>query len=168
MTRMFADDTAMVLRDFKRDLPHIHEIFKELAEAAHLQLNYGKCVFIPLFEYDRQQVQDDLQRMAEPMGDMSISSKGKYLGFTIGPSKGDSSWQGALDKATKRVGDWDWAPLGLFFASQVWNTFVASLFGFVAQLERPPVDIKTRLAELLSRAGHGPGSWCSDDDLLHL
>ncbi len=56
MTRMFADDTAMVLRDFKRDLPPIHEIFKELAEAAHLQLNYGKCVFIPLFEYDMQQV----------------------------------------------------------------------------------------------------------------
>ena len=77
MARMFADDTAMVLRDFKRDLPPIHEIFKELAEAAHLQLNYGKCVFIPLFEYDMQQVRDDLQKAAEPMGNMNISSKGK-------------------------------------------------------------------------------------------
>jgi hypothetical protein len=138
MARMFADDTAMVLRNFKRDLPSIHEIFRDLAEAAHLQLNYGKCVFIPLFEHDGQQVREDLRRAAEPLGDMSISSKGTYLGFTIGPSTGDSSWQGALDKATKRVGDWDWAPLGLFFASLGWNTFVASFFGFVAQLERPP------------------------------
>jgi hypothetical protein len=83
-------------------------------------------------------VQEDLRRAAEPLGDMYISSKGKHLGCTLGPSKGDSSWQGALEKATKRVGEWDWAPVGLLFASQVWNTLVASLFGFVAQLERPP------------------------------
>ena len=28
---MFADDTAMVVEDFRRDLPRIYEIFKELA-----------------------------------------------------------------------------------------------------------------------------------------
>ena len=28
--------------------------------------------------------------------------------------------------------------------------------------------IKKQLAALLRRAGHGPGNWCSDDDLLHL
>jgi hypothetical protein len=80
-----------------------------------------------------------------------------YLGFTIGPNKGDRFWTGAVDKATNRVGEWDWAPLGLFFATKVWNTFVASLFGFVAQL-----------AGLLRRAGHGPGNGCSDGDLMHL
>jgi hypothetical protein len=165
---MFADDTAMVVEDFRRDLPRIYEIFKELAAAAHLQLNYNKCVFIPLFDYDKHKVQADLRGMADPLGDMSIGKKGKHLGFSIGPGKGDSSWQGALDKATKRVSEWDWAPLGLFFATQVWNTFVASLFGFVALLERPPPGIKNKLAELLLRAGHGPPNWCSDDDLTHL
>ena len=165
---MFADDTAMVVEDFRRDLSRMYEIFKELAAAAHLQLNYNKCVFIPLFDYDKHKVQADLRGMADPLGDMSIGKKGKYLGFSIGPGKGDSSWQGALDKATKRVSEWDWAPLGFFFATQVWNTFVASLFGFVAQLERPPPGIKNKLAELLLRAGHGPPNWCSDDDLTHL
>ena len=65
---MFADDTAMVVEDFRRDLPRIYEIFKELAAAAHLQLNYNMCVFIPLFEYDKRQVQADLRGAADPLG----------------------------------------------------------------------------------------------------
>ena len=128
----------MIVQDFRKDLPRIQQVFQELGEASHLQLNYDKCVFIPLFEHEMQQVRMDLSAISAPMASMHIDPKCKYLGYTIGPGKGDNSWQGALIKAARRCQDWDWAPLGLFFATQVWNIYITSLFGFVAQLEPQP------------------------------
>ena len=162
-TRMYADDTAMVLSNYKAELPVMEAIFTELAAAAHLELNIGKCIFIPLFDCSLDNIRSTISATTANFRDIVIAWTGKYLGYMIGPGKGDLSWQLAIDKAAKRVQDWDWAPLGLFFASVVWNIFIITVLGFVAQLECPPADIQDRMAKMLRRAGHGPGNWCHTD-----
>ncbi len=57
---------------------------------------------------------------------MQNKDSGTYLGFMVGPGKLSQSWNKALAKASDRVHLWQRGPLGLFFATQTWNTFVAS------------------------------------------
>ncbi len=59
-------------------------------------------------------------------------------------------------------------PLGLFCASKVWNIFIISIVALTAPLEAPPDDLQQHVAKMLPRAGHGPGSWCRTEDLLHV
>jgi hypothetical protein len=78
-----------------------------------------------------------LTRTVPEHTDIKCDSKGKYLGFAIGPDKGHLAWDKALKKAAERVRLWQWGQLGFYFASQTWNVFIASIVGFVAQLEGP-------------------------------
>ena len=167
-TRMFADDTAMVLKDFRIELPILERIFQDLRDASHLALNTGKCIFIPLFEEAWDRIRSEITRVSPGFHGISIQDHGKYLGYFIGPGKGDKSWTAALNKAEKQVQAWDWAPLGLFYSASVWNTFIIPIMGFVAQLESPPSNIQDRIAKMLRRAARGPGNWCQADDVLHL
>jgi hypothetical protein len=68
---------------------------------------------------------------------MTIAGSGKYLGFVVGPEKGNSSWYKALHTADERVSLWSWGPLGLYYATQVWNTYILSTMGFAAQPKAP-------------------------------
>ena len=140
----------------------------ELQAAAHLTLNIPKCIFIPLFAEGSEDIHASICRAAPTFQDVAIRDHGKYLGFHICPGKGDRSWLDALSKATKQVQAWSWGPLGLFFATVVWNTFIIPILGFVAQLEMPPSNIQDTIDVLLRRAAHGPGNWCTSADVLHL
>ena len=88
---------------------------------------------------------------------MEVTTAGKYLGITVGPGKGHTSWRHALTKAAGRVADWQWSSLGLSFATQAWNTFIASVLGFVAQVEGPPPEIDCFACKLLRTTARGPG-----------
>ena len=167
-TRMYADDTAGVLADLPTELPILHRIFSQLAKAANLHLNIKKCVLIPLFH----RVEDDpralLDQAVPDLAGMSISGYGKYLGFMVGPEKSDLSWRQALGKAEERLRQWSWGRLGLFFFTQVWNTFIAPTLGFVAQLEAPPEDVDDYMERFLRKAAYGPGNWFRMQDVINL
>lgn len=165
---MFADDTSMVMQNFREALPRIAIIFKDLQEAAQLSLNIGKCIFIPLFIESHAETRARIDAVAPAFREVAIQDHGKYLGYFVGPGKKDRAWNAALDKAEKQVLAWDWAPLGLYLAATVWNTFIIPLLGFVAQLEAPPANTQERIEKMLRRAAHGPYRWCQVEDLLHL
>ena len=68
-----------------------------------------------------------LVRSGSPWLGIKVCMHGRYLGFEIGPEKGALNWTEPVQKAWDRISMWDWAQLGLFFATQVWNTMVLSL-----------------------------------------
>ena len=69
---------------------------------------------------------------------MQIAYKAKYLGFILGPKKGDNSWKKPVDKLRKRMDLWQDIPAGLFWNCRIYNTFLLPIPVFVAQLEKPP------------------------------
>ncbi len=110
---------------------------------------------IPLFlpsECDPSQLLT--QTVPEYRG-MTCDSKGTFRGFAVGPDKGHLAWDKALKKAAERVRLWQWGQLGLYFASQTWNTFIAAIVGFVAQLEGPPPHLTLVTAKLLRKTPDG-------------
>ena len=80
---------AMVMQDYLKELPIMKAIFDELEAAAHLSVNYNKCIFIPLFEHQEHRLRTCIREAAGAFEQMVICKSGKYLGFVIGPGKGD-------------------------------------------------------------------------------
>ena len=73
-----------------------------------------------------------------------------------------------MQKASTRVGMWEWSRLGLFYSTQVWNIMIISLFTFVAQLEMPSSEVLALEMLLLRKAAPGVGDWCRPAELCHL
>lgn len=166
--KAFADDTAVVFRSLKEDLPKLHNIFNRLARASNLRLNMKKCVLIPLGDRGPNAVKAYLERSGSPWFGTSVCTHGRYLGFEIGPGRETLSWAKPMQKARTRVGMWEWSRLGLFYSTQVWNIMIISLFAFVAQLERPPPAVLALETALLRKAAPGVGGWCRQAELHHL
>ena len=80
-TRMYADDTAVVLQDLPTELPLLHMIFSEFARATSLFLNVKKCILIPLFHRIEEDPQAVLVQAAPDLAGMSIAGHGKYFGL---------------------------------------------------------------------------------------
>jgi hypothetical protein len=166
--KAFADDTAVVFKSLKEDLPVLHKIFWKLERASGLRLNMKKCILIPLGDRGPAAVQAYLERSGSPWFGAKVCTHGRYLGFEVGPGRGSHSWDKPVQKAWDRVRLWDWSRLGLFYSTQIWNIMILSLFTFVAQLERPPEEVRTVEAALLRKAAPGVGGWCRQSELLHL
>ena len=166
--RAYADDTAIVATSLRADLVELAQIFDLLRRASNLTLHVGKTVLIPLGDRQEESIRQELVADGHPWQDMYISSSAKYLGFLVGPGKADRSWDKPLKKFRERVAHWPWTEIGLFYATQVWNTFVLPVLLFVAQLERVPEVVLQTERCLLRRAAPGPGSWCQAEDLWRL
>ena len=156
--RAYADDTAIVVLSLKNDLVELARIFALLQRASCLHLHVGKAVLIPLGDRSESDIRQELAADNHPWAGMQISTSAKYLGFMVGPGKGDGSWVKPLRKFRERVALWPWADIGLFYATQVWNTFVLPVLLFVAQLESPPAVALQAERDLLRRAAPGPGN----------
>jgi hypothetical protein len=166
--RAFADDLAAVVRSLATEAPVLKRIFDDIASAAGLHLNVAKCICIPLHLATDIDIAASLAAAVPGWANMRIQTHGAYLGFEIGPDKRHRSWSAALAKATQRVQQWDWGSLGLFWATQVWNTYVVPTLLFVAQLETPPDEVDKALHSMLRRAAYGPGNWFRPADVTQL
>ena len=92
----------------------------------------------------------------------------KYLGFQVGPGKGDSSWHAPFKKYQERINMWKDQPLGLFWDARVYNTFALPTLTYVAQLETPPSWVLDGVIQSLESAAKGPRVWASAIDLWTL
>jgi exonuclease III len=168
MPRMYADDTAVVVKDMACHLPLLYTIFQDLEAAANLNLNLKKCVLIPLGDRPLEGIPQALASICPRWVEMKPGHYGTYLGFAVGPGKANHSWTTPLRKAWEKMLLWDWGRLGLFFAISVWNMHILPSLTFVAQLEHPPAAIIKQTEAMLRKVGYGPGGWCQTADLLHL
>ena len=99
---------------------------------------------------------------------MQVAFSSVYLGFAVGPRKGDSSWTKPAAKFMERVYLWRQLHLGLQFDAMVYNTFGMSTLAYICQLESPPPWVLEREEETLRIVAPGPGNWATPDDLWRL
>ena len=119
----------------------LQELFREFAEVSGLQLNLAKTIVIPL-GCETPDVRRERQAVLGDPWDVAAkwAGHGKYLGFMIGPSRAEHSWDKPLAKYRCRVNEWKWSSLGLHLACRVYNMFVLPTLLFIAQLEEPPSE----------------------------
>ena len=168
MARAYADDTAVVVRRFWEEAPRMAEIFKEFALISGLRLNKSKSIILPLGHSDLPEF--TLRKLGEVprWADIPVQRSCKYLGYFMGPGKGDSSWRETYKKYMKRVGMWQDQPLGLFWDARAYNVFTITVLGYVALQEAPPDWVLNGIKASLSKVAKRPNEWASKEDLWTL
>ena len=169
IVRGYADDTALVVEDYIKDLPYLSLLFEDFRRISGLELNVKKTVFIPLWQYSTSEQVRKLVREYCPLwSDFIISGVGRYLGFMVGPKAGTSSWSHVLAKFDKRVAEWSSKRLGMLLSIFAYKVYIHSLLGFVGQLCEAPPDLLQHFSAALRRLASGPGNWVTDKDLSNL
>jgi len=166
VTRAFADDTAMVLRSWRLQGRRVMRTFAAFRRVSGLALNLEKTIVIPLWEEDLGQL---AARAAEEMPEFAVqwASHGRYLGYQIGPGRGERTWDKPKAKYEQRLREWDWSAMGLQAALDVYNIYVLPVLTFVAQLSSPPEAVLSLERTAVRRVAPGPGEWCQPADLHH-
>jgi hypothetical protein len=164
----FADDTATVTPDFWTEAPRMSEAFEEFEEVSGLALNYSKCIVIPLYIVALSEFRQRLRLAVPKWTQMKVASRGTYLGFSVGPGKGESSWEAPTAKFLDRVKQWQTMQLGLQYNTMVYNSFGMSVLSYICQLEKPPVSTVKTEEQALRIAAPGPGGWAVPNDLWRL
>ena len=166
--RGYADDTAMVLQQWRTHWPAIQQIFTRFAAVSGLDLNIGKTVLIPLGDESCEAVRASLAAAGDLWMDIEVARWGRYLGFAVGPGREQNSWSRLCAKFCDRLRDWPWAQLGLHLAVRVFNIFLLPTLTFVAQLETPAADLLRLVAAASTKIAPGPYRWILPEDLCQL
>ena len=168
LVRAFADDTAVVTPTFEKHAPLIMDIFKEFGSISNLNLNMHKTVLIPLWESSAALVKAWLRATLPDWAAVEVAWRARYLGFMIGPERGDKSWDKASRKFSERVASWSALHLGMYMNTQVYHSLCVSVFSFLWQLEDPPAEVLKLEPWALRRLAPGPGNWIRPQDLFCL
>ena len=173
LVRAYADDTALVVENMWQDGPTLPRLFKQLQAISGLSLNITKCIIIPLSCCDHVTFKADLSHHVPDWRNMTVASCGKYLGFYVGPGKGDKSWDGPCKKFIDRCQLWHDRPVGMHFHILAYNAFAITTLSYVAQLELPPSSATTAELQGLQLVVKGPGGisvtgWATSLDLWRL
>ena len=165
LVKAYADDTALVVRNFWEAAPILADIFKDFQQISGLRLNKGKSIVVPLSTTDLQEFANRKLDEVPAWGDMPVQSSCKYLGYMMGPGKGDQSWTGPYNKFLNRVNAWADLPLGLYWDIRTFNTFAITVLGYVASLEEPPAWVLQGIKDTVKKVAKGPNRWVSAEDL---
>ena len=167
--RAYADDTATVVGNLSDAIPLLVHEFGCLARVANLVINIHKTICIPLWLEAHGTIADRISALsAGAWSGIQVNDTGKYLGFYIGPGKGQKSWVAAGHKMVARSAQWPWNRLGLYYSTCAYNCYISSLPSYVAQLEPYPEDFHTLEAQVLAKAVPGPHAWILPPDLHRL
>jgi len=169
VVRAFADDTAAVVADYTTALPALQKLFSEFEAISGLALNISKTVFIPLWTATpSSNICTLLREVCPDWRRLKVDSKGKYLGFWIGPGAALRSWASPLEKYKRRSEQWALLHLGLALNARIHKVFLVSTLSFVMQLEPDPADLLDSFDYVTRRLAAGPGNWISRNDLYNL
>ena len=135
--RAYADDTCLVVKNFFNAAPQLARTFNEFADISGLRLNLKKSVVIPLNTTSPDNFHRRKRKVVQDWQDMPTRDHCEYLGFMMGPGKGDSSWRQPMAKYRERIKLWKDMPLGLHWDARIYNTFLLPILMYVAQLESP-------------------------------
>ena len=161
LIRAYADDTALVHKRIWSVLPDIELIFGDFQRISGLALNIDKTVFVPLSNDSLENVREKLIRSTPLWGCMTIARCAKYLGFIVGPGRGDSTWDAPVGKFTSRARLWGGLGLGTLNTILAYRVFVLSTLLFICQLDPLPAQVLEAEVISLRRLFRGPHGWTS-------
>ena len=165
LLRGYADDTALVADDVLKSTAAFVPLFTEFADLSGLALNLAKTVFIPLNDVSLENFRGQLARLHPGWGAAGVRHWAEYLGFVLGPEGGAKTWSKAIAKVELRSQLWAALGLGLHLTCVAYNVYVASVMGFLLQLELLPPQWAATEARVLRRLVPGPMSWIRPEDL---
>ena len=87
LLRAFADDTAMVIKDWWANATAIDSVFEEFGTISGFNLNMPKTVVIPLWPTDFETVRLKLAKRMPVWRHMRVAGWATYLGLATGPEK---------------------------------------------------------------------------------
>ena len=143
-------------------------VFEEYEAVAALRVHHGKTVVLPLYPVDHDSLRRVLAELVPGWADLGIADSARYLGFELGPGKGDKSWKPAIAKMRVRARAWREVGPGMCISMQALRMYVYSLASFLVQLETLPPDWPQVEREILSIMFPGPRGWCSPAAFRHL
>ena len=121
-----------------------------------LHLNLKKCVTIPLGAGTLQDFTTTRNTRMPAWAHMPVTDYGKYLGFMVGPGKGDKSWEEPSRKYLQRCRSWAGQGVGMHYHTVAYNTFAVSMLSYVGQLEQVPSATLVQESRGLQLTHKGP------------
>ncbi len=170
-TRAWADDIAMVIPSAGPHLRALQNFFLDFGRVAGLHLNIAKTVLVPLFRFQENEVRSIISSCAPDWGGVSITGAAKYLGFYVGPSKGETSWTSPMQKFKDRAKQWGSFGYGMLISIQAYQVYVSSVLQFIAQLEPLPDNFIGIELGAVRSLFPGPTAWMLPQcikDMAHL
>ena len=166
--RAYADDLALVVANGWRHIHTIQLFFNELERVSGLGLNIPKTVLVPLDPFNEEDARARIQAQAPVWGGLVVAASAKYLGFFIGPGRGELSWNAPLDKFMQRAEQWGKLGAGLLMTLKAFKVYIASVLLFVGQLEELPSAFKHHEACACRKLFPGPMNWMTADGFREL
>ena len=168
LLRAYADDICLVVPDLHDALPHLVRAFTVFASLSGMSLNFTKSIVVPLWVEDHNRLRMRLAENHPAWTGIRVQGHARYLGFVLGPERGELSWADPLQKVRDRAAFWADAGLGLTLSTVAWNVHVLPTMMFVAQLDALPTAWASFEAAAFRRLVPGPGQWCVPADLHRL
>ena len=159
LLRAYADDIAMVIRDATLELNTLETIFFEYGRLSGLRLHQGKSVYIPLSIKNIEDARRDILAHAPSWSNFSVTRRAIYLGFMLGPERGDASWDKAFGKMIERSKIWRDIGGGMLITLCAFRTYILPLASFLLQLENLPASWSTTEHKICTMLFPGPRGW---------
>ncbi len=118
----------------------MYAIFDDIAAAANLKLNCGKCVLIPLWIFDANDVRQKPRSIVPQWQDFQINSYRKGLGFMIGTGAHDVGWQSAISAYSDMCKHITSLGLPILQRILLYSMIAVSKFCYQSQLRDSPED----------------------------
>ena len=125
-------------------------------------------MLVPLDLYEDAEVRSAVGRGAPGWSGLVIASSAKYLGFYVGPGRGEHSWEAPMRKFLDRAQQWGNLGAGLLMTLKAFRVYVASVLLFVGQLEELPCTFKALEAAACRKLFPGPKDWITADCVREL
>lgn len=152
--RAYADDAAIYIHDFERDIGAIANEFAIFGRASGCRVNLQKSFFLSTKEWLPDDRHPLLGTPWEGMTeiDACFPESGIYLGILIGRNvKPVDMLEPAVNKFERRVQAWGQVPLSISARISVANIFLISIFSYLIQFILIPGHTINRINSIIMR-----------------
>ena len=169
--RACADDVGAALKNIGV-LRLFEPIFQTAAETANLQLKPKKCVVVPTSTIVDATLRTNIERWLcahlPKWKSFNIASRGKYLGFHLGPTSAAMQWVAPSAKWRLRAKAIASTHSPAAAAAHLYNTRAVPVMGYIAQLALLPADIGTAERGVVSALLHAATNSFDDGSVFNL
>ena len=165
IVRAYADDVAIVVDDLFHSAAVLARIFDDFEQISGLALNLHKTFVVPLFRDDLAAIHRQLAEGCPGWGGIKVQYHATYLGFVLGPERGERSWDGPLRKYIDRCTEWGSLGLGMQLSVEAYLSYIFPVLQYIAQLELPPSAWVSVEETAIRTLFPGPREWILAQDL---
>ena len=139
----------------------LHKLMSTYSSITTMDINLTKTIAIALGDHTPDTTTEDTPQY-------TWATEGRYLGFMIGPTAIESSWNTPIERYNQKLMEWPWSKIGLHLSIRIYNIFILPTLLFVAQLTHPSQGALQTEQKAQAKMAPGPRVWCHMQELHHL